>query len=87
SMARTYVVAEHAVRFYEKHLALPDVPPRLRHRLLAESLVCLGRLLREHEPQRSAACFWRAWHFAPFDPRIPLQLAFTGWRSFAPQHA
>lgn len=87
SMARTYLVAENSVRFFEKYLAHPALPVRLRRRQLADSLLCLGRLLREHDAHRSAACFWRAWHFDPFNPLIPLQLAFTGWRSVVPQHA
>lgn len=83
SMARTYVVAEHTVHFYEKHLSLEVVPASLRRRLLADSLICLGRLLREHDPQRSAAQFWRAWHLEPFNPVIPIHLAFSGWRAFS----
>jgi glycosyltransferase involved in cell wall biosynthesis len=87
SMARTLVVAGDAVRFYEKYRSLPDVPMRLRRHLLAASLVCLGRLLRRHDQQRSAACFWRAWQCEPFNPRIPFHLAFTGWRSVAGEKA
>lgn len=86
SMARTYQVAEHAARFYEKYRSLSAVPARLRRRLLAKSLMNLGRLLRRHDRERSIACFRQAWRIAPFDPRIPLQLAFTRWRSF-PAHA
>jgi glycosyltransferase involved in cell wall biosynthesis len=83
SMARTYVVAQHLARFYEKYRSLAAVPERLRRRLLADSLVCLGRLLREHDRTRSAACLWRAWRCEPFNPRILCHLAFTGWRSVA----
>lgn len=81
SMARTYVVAQHVTRFYEKYRGLSAVPARRRRQLLADSLVCLGRLLREHDRNRSAACLWRAWRYQPLDLRIPFHLAFTGWRS------
>lgn len=81
SMARTYVVAQHVTRFYEKYRSLDRVPPALRRHLLAESLLCEGRLLRQHNGPQSAACFWRAWQCEPFNPRILLHLAFTGWRS------
>lgn len=87
SMARTYLVARHATRFYEKHQSLAAVPARLRRRLLADSLITLGRLLREHDRSQSSACFRRAWRFAPLNPRIPMQLAFTRWRALVPRHA
>src|SRR5690606_6660690 len=80
SMARTFVVAEHVTRFYEKHADLSSVPARLRRHLLADSLIVLGRLLRDRDPQRSADCLWRAWRCDPFNPRIPAHLAFTRWR-------
>lgn len=84
SMARTFVVAEHVTRFYEKYADLASVPARLRRHLLADSLIVLGRLLRDRDPQRSAACLWRAWRSDPFNPRIPAHLAFTRWRARSP---
>ncbi len=87
SMARTYVVARHATRFYEKYRRLGSVPPRLRRHLLADSLVSEGRLLRAHDRARSAACFWRALRCEPFNPRILLHLAYTGWRSATGERA
>jgi glycosyltransferase involved in cell wall biosynthesis len=84
SMARTFVVAQHVTRFYEKYAELTVVPARLRRRLLAESLIVLGRLLRERDRRQSAECLWRAWRYDPFNPRIPAHLAFTGWRSVSP---
>ena len=83
SMARTTVVAENELRFYEKYRSLTEIPIRLRRHLLASSLVCVGRLLRQRDRSRSAACFWRAWQYEPFNPRIPFHLAFNGWRSIA----
>ena len=83
SMAHTTRVAEHELRFYEKYRGLTDVPVGLRRHLLADSLVSLGRLLRGKEPQRSASYFWRAWRCEPMNLRIPVHLAFTGWRSVA----
>jgi glycosyltransferase involved in cell wall biosynthesis len=85
SMARTTVVAEHDLRFYEKYRTLADVPARLRRRQQVESLVCLGRLLRRRDPQRSASCFWRAWRYEPFNPRIPFHLVFNRWRALGAQ--
>lgn len=85
SMARTTVVAEHDLRFYEKYRSLADVPARLRRRQQVKSLVCLGRLLRRRDPQRSASCFWRAWRYEPFNPRIPFHLVFNGWRALGAQ--
>lgn len=84
SMARTCVVAQHVTRFYEKYRDLEAVPARLRRHLLADSLICEGRLLRDRDRQRSAECLWRAWRCEPFNPRIPAHLAVTGWRSMSP---
>lgn len=84
SMARTYLVAEHTVDFYQKHRALHAVPLRLRRRLLVNSLITLGRLLRQPDPARSANCFQRAWRYAPLNPRIPLHLLCTRWRATRP---
>jgi glycosyltransferase involved in cell wall biosynthesis len=81
SMARTYVVAQHVTRFYEKYRHLDAVPTALRKHLLADSLLCEGRLLRQHNPAYSAGCFLRAWQCEPLNPRTLLHLAFTGWRS------
>jgi glycosyltransferase involved in cell wall biosynthesis len=81
SMARTYVVAQHVTRFYEKYRQLDAVPAGLRKHLLADSLLCEGRLLRQHNPGYSAGCFLRAWQCEPLNPRTLLHLAFTGWRS------
>lgn len=83
SMARTTVVAEHELRFYEKYHSLADVPAKLRRHLQANSLVSLGRLLRRRDPQRSASCFWRAWRCEPFNPRIPFHLMFNRWRALS----
>ena len=87
SMARTTVVAEHELRFYDKYRTLSDVPLRLRRHLLAASLVSVGRLLRQGDPARSAACFWRAWQCEPFNPRIPFHLAYNSWRSVSAENA
>ena len=87
SMAHTRVVAEQTVRFYEKYRTLATVPSRQRRRLFAESLICLGRLMREQDKHKSAACFWRAWQSEPFNPRILFHLVFTGWRSVTPARA
>lgn len=84
SMARTHVVAQQNTLFYEKYRSLAAVPARLRRHLLADSLISLGRLLRDRDNQQSAACFWRAWQCEPFNPKIPAHLMFTGWRSVAP---
>lgn len=80
SMARTQQVAQDTVRFYEKHQSLESVPRRLRRHLLAQSLVDAGRLLRRTNRAKSARCFWEAWRCEPLNLRIPLHLAFTGWR-------
>lgn len=84
SMARTYVVAQHITRFYEKYRNLSVVPLRLRRHLLASSLITLGRLLREHDRHKSSACFWRAWQCEPLNPLIPVHLAVTRWRGGDP---
>lgn len=83
SMARTALVTQQIARFYEKYRFLPGVPARTRRHLLAKSLLDLGRLLRERDAVRSAACLLRAWRCEPFNPRIPAHLVFTGWRSMA----
>lgn len=84
SMARTHIVAQHVIRFYEKYQNLTAVPARLRRHLLARSLICMGRLLRDQDRSRSAACLWRAWQCEPFNPLIPVHLAVTRWRSGPP---
>lgn len=81
STARTYLVAEQAVRFYEKHRALQALPPGLRRHQLVASLTHFGRMLRPHDPRRSADCFRRAWRCAPLNPRLPLYLALIRWRN------
>jgi glycosyltransferase involved in cell wall biosynthesis len=81
SMARTTVVAEQDLKFYEKYRSLADVPLRLRRNLRAASLLSLGRLLRRGDPRRSAACFWRAWKCNPLNPRIPFHLMYNSWRA------
>lgn len=85
SMARTANVAECELRFYEKYHALAEVPVRTRRHLLAQSLISLGRLLRQGDPRRSASCFRRAWQSEPLNPRILLHLAFTSWRLVSAQ--
>jgi glycosyltransferase involved in cell wall biosynthesis len=87
SMARTTLVAEQTVQFYDKYRSLPEVALRVRRRHRANSLISLGRLLRRQDPRRSAACFWKAWHCEPFNPRIPFHLAFTRWRSIGSENA
>lgn len=87
SMARTALVAEQNVKFYEKYRMLPSIPAGMRRHLLADSLITVGRLVRNQAPQQSAACFWRAWRCEPLNARIPLHLVFTGWRSVSTPHA
>jgi len=87
SMAQTQNVALQATRFYEKHFALTAVPARLRRHLLADSLITVGRLLRQSDPERSAASLRRAWHCEPFNLKIPFHLACTNWRTMSPARA
>ncbi len=79
--ARALLLAEDAVLFYEKHRDLAAVPAALRRRLLANSLVAHGRLLRASDPARAARCFWRAWSLQPVYVQTLGQFALTGWRS------
>lgn len=85
--ARALLIAEQAVRFYDKHRDLAAVPAALRRRLLAAALVTHGRLLRNTDPERAAHCFWRAWSMQPVHVQTLGQFALTGWTSSTPQSA
>lgn len=73
--------AEETVQFYEKHRDLAAIPAAVRRRLLAGSLVALGRLLRATEPSDAARCFRRAWALQPVPVQTLGQFALTGWHS------
>lgn len=75
---------DELVQFYEKHFDLSSLPSALRRRLLSNSLVAQGRLLRTIDPTRAARCFWRAWSLQPVYVQTLGQLALTGWRSTGP---
>ncbi len=85
--SRLLLAAEQTVLFYEKHRDLAAVPAALRRRLLAASLVTLGRLLRDVDSARAARCFWRAWSLQPVHVQTLGQFALTGWRAGVPPPA
>ena len=71
AMARTLVVAEHAVKFYRKHLHSPFLPASLRKRSYAGSLWNYGRLISRQNPVLARKLFLEAWKTRPWDFRYP----------------
>ncbi|MBC8040443.1 MAG: glycosyltransferase family 2 protein, partial [Opitutaceae bacterium] len=87
AMGRTLLVAEHAVRFYEKHFALAEIPVVLRRHRLASALAVEARLLRATDAQGSARRLIRAWQLRPFAIEPLPHLAFSLWRCLRPRSA
>jgi glycosyltransferase involved in cell wall biosynthesis len=85
AMARTLLVAEHTVRFYEKQSALAAIPVRVRRRRLASALADEARLLRATDAPGSARRLARAWKLRPADFTLPPHLAFSLWRCARPR--
>lgn len=81
TMAKTQLVSEQIVRFYEKHLGLTAVPKALRHVKLAEALTNQGRLTRATDPQASVRHLSRALRLAPINAGLAAQLMFSFFRS------
>lgn len=75
SMTRTRRVAEDTVRFHEKHLHAPGIPPSLARHALANSLRTLGRLTRRDNPVAARSAFLRAWRLRPLALDLPLRAA------------
>ena len=76
AMARTLLVAEHTVRFYEKYFALGAIPSVVRRHRLASALAVEARLLRATDAPGSARRFLRAWQLRPFAIEPLPHLAF-----------
>jgi len=66
AMANTLVVAEHAVKFYRKHLQSDFLPLSLRKEHYAKSLWNYGRLVRQQDPSLARSLFLEAWKSRPF---------------------
>jgi len=81
AMAATLLVAAQNVRFYEKYFSHPVIPPGLRRRGLAHSLLNEARLLRRSDAAASVGRLWRAWQLTPADFSLPAHLAFSGVRA------
>jgi glycosyltransferase involved in cell wall biosynthesis len=87
AMARTLLVAEHAVRFYEKHFTLAVVPAVVRRHRLASALAIEARLLRATDARGSARRLLRAWQLRPFAIEPLPHLAYSLWRCVRPRSA
>lgn len=70
AMAKTLMVAEHAVKFYRKHLQSGFLPASLRKRHYANSLCNYGRLIARQNPVLARALFLKAWRVRPWDARL-----------------
>ncbi|HEX2099073.1 MAG TPA: glycosyltransferase family A protein, partial [Candidatus Synoicihabitans sp.] len=81
TMARTMLVAEQVVRFYEKHATVTTVPRGLRRAKQADALLMYARLLRSTQPRESMQLLRRAWRAAPWRPSIVLQYACSAARA------
>ena len=75
-MAKTLVVAEQAVKFYEKHRNTNGLPAWLTRRYLADALRTQGRLSRQEDARSAQKMFLRAWNLWPFALDLPMR-AFT----------
>ena len=73
SMARTLVVAEQAVKFYEKYRKSTCLPGWLRRRCLANSLRIQGRLHRRENASMARNMFLRGWREWPFGLDLPMR--------------
>jgi len=74
AMAKTLMVAEHAVKFYRKHLQSGFLPASLRKKHYANSLCNYGRLIGRQNPVLARTLFLKAWKVRPWDAR-PLAYA------------
>ncbi|MCX6967518.1 MAG: glycosyltransferase family A protein [Verrucomicrobia bacterium] len=74
AMAKTLVVAEHAVKFYRKHLQSAFLPAAVRKNFYAKSLSIYGRLIGRQNPVLARTLFLEAWKMRPGDLR-PLAYA------------
>ena len=73
SMAKTLVVADQAVKFYEKHRKTTCLPAWLRRRCLANSLRIKGRLCRRENASVAQNMFLRAWMEWPLGLDLPMR--------------
>jgi GT2 family glycosyltransferase len=80
SMTRTRRVAEDTVRFHEKHLHAPGIPPSIARHALANSLRTLGRITRRDNPVAARSAFLRAWRLRPLALDLPLRAATAFFR-------
>jgi len=71
AMAKTLMVAEHAVKFYRKHLQSAFLPESLRKSHYASSLWNYGRLIGHQNPVLARTLFLEAWKTRPLDFRYP----------------
>ena len=78
AMAKTLMVAEHAVKFYRKHLKSGFLPASLRKRHYANSLCNYGRLIARQDPVLARALFLKAWRARPWDARVLAYAARAG---------
>ena len=72
AMAKTLVVAEHAVKFYRKHLQSAFLSASVRKNAYANSLWNYGRLVGRQNPALARTLFLDAWKVRPWDFRYPI---------------
>lgn len=87
AMARTRLVAENTVWFYEKHFALAAIPAAVRRQRLASAIAIEARLRRATDAPGSARRLLRAWQLSPFAGEPLRHLAFSLWRCVRPRAA
>lgn len=69
AMSKSRMVAEHAVKFYLKHLQSDFLPEPLRQSRYAQSLWIHGRLIGRQDPHLALSLFLEAWQMRPLDLR------------------
>lgn len=78
AMSKTLMVAEHAVKFYHKHLQDASLPASQRRRFYARSLWNYGRLVQCENRVLALSLFLEAWKSRPWDARY-LAYAVRAW--------
>ena len=78
SMAKTMLVAQQTVAFYEKHRHAEALPPFAARRHLAASLRTLGRLTRKANASDARRAFIGGWNAWPLALDLPLRALTVG---------
>lgn len=76
SMAKTLLVAEQTVKFYEKHMMCSCVSVWIARLCLSQALRTQGRLCRARNSNMARQAFLRAWKIWPLGVDLPFRALF-----------